>query len=180
MQATSMNITAPALGMPGRSDSEVLGAVTWLWMHSSTHRELPLMALSQTLLAPMKAQQYILASAPDGKGGFQPVAYIAWANFSAAAESAYLQAGSSALLRDEDWTSGDRMWITDWITPFGHANEFRHLVAQLLADSCFRALYHHGDTRGKRVKAMRGAKVSRTDADAWWCARPLPAAACAA
>lgn len=68
MKLTPFNITAPAFGMPGHSDAEVLGAIAWLWMHSTTHRELPLMALSQTLLAPMKAQQYILASAPDEKG----------------------------------------------------------------------------------------------------------------
>lgn len=179
MQTTSFNITAPALGMPGRSESEVLGAVTWLWMHSATHRELPLMALSQTLLAPMKAQQYILASAPDGEGGFRPVAFLAWANFSAEAESLYMRGASSALLRSEDWSSGERMWITDWVTPFGHAAEFRRLVATLLADSCFRALYHHSDTRGQRVKAMRGANVTRADADAWWHARPLPAPASA-
>lgn len=179
MQATSYNITAPALGMPGHSESEVLGAVTWLWMHSPNHRELPLMALSQTLLAPMKAQQYIVASVADGTGGFQPIAFLAWANLSAEAEGRYIQGGSSALLRTEDWTSGDRMWITDWVTPFGHARQFRRLVTQLLADSSFRFLYHHSDTRGQHVKAMRGDKVSRAAADAWWFARPLSAPASA-
>ncbi|SHH62973.1 toxin-activating lysine-acyltransferase [Massilia sp. CF038] len=179
MQATPFNITAPALGMPGRSEPEVMGAVTWLWMHSPVHRELPLIALSQTLLAPMKAQQYILASQADGEGGFRPVAYLAWANLSAEAEARYVQGGASALLRDADWTSGDRMWITDWVTPFGHANEFRHLVSTLLAQSCFRALYHRAGSGPQRVKAMRGANVSRAEADAWWSARPLPAHASA-
>ena len=69
------------------------------------------------------------------------------------------------------------MWITDWVTPFGHAPAFRHLVATLLAQSCFRALYHRAGVQ--RVKAMRGADVSRAQADAWWSARPLPAAASA-
>jgi cytolysin-activating lysine-acyltransferase len=179
MQPTPYTITAPALGLPGRSESEVLGAVTWLWMHSLKHRELPLMALSQTLLAPMKAQQFILASAPDGEGLLRPVGYLAWANLSAEAESRYLQTGASAHLRNEDWNSGDRMWITDWVTPFGQVAPFRTLVSKLLDESCFRALYHHGDQRGLRVKAMRGANVTRVQADAWWQARPLSAPASA-
>lgn len=179
MSSNSFNITAPALGMPGHSDAEVLGAVTWLWMHSSTHRELPLMALNQTLLAPLKARQYILASAPDGEGGFRPVAYLAWANLSAEAEGRYLQGASSTVLRSEDWDSGDRMWITDWVTPFRHAHKFWSLVETLLADSCFRALYHRGSERGRSVKAMHGASVSRAAADAFWADRPLPATAAA-
>lgn len=173
MQHGSLNITAPAFGRPGPSETELLGAVTWLWMHSLRHRGLPLIALSQTLLAPLKAQQFILVS-EAGVGGLRPVAYLGWGNFNAEVEAAYLGAGSTAQLRTEDWGSGDRMWITDWVTPFGHAPQFRRIVQTLLADSCFRALYHRSGVGEQRVKAMRGEHVARADADAWWRARPLP------
>lgn len=174
MKAGSLNITAPALGLPGQSETEILGAVTWLWMHSLKHRSLPLIALSQTLLTPLKAQQFMLVSAERSGGGLRPVAYLAWANFDAEAEARYLKTGTTAILRTEDWSSGDRMWITDWVTPFGHASQFRRIVQMQLADSCFRALYHRGDERGQRVKAMRGDRVSRADADAWWHDKALP------
>jgi cytolysin-activating lysine-acyltransferase len=173
LKIESLRITAPALGLPGYGETEILGAVTWLWMHSPKHRELPLIALSQALLAPLKAQQFILASAAHSGKGFRPVAYVGWANFNAEAESHYLQVGASALLRAEEWHSGDRMWITDWITPFGNAPQFRRIVQAQLADSCFRALYHRGDERGQRVMTMRGDRVSPSVAAAWWQARPL-------
>jgi cytolysin-activating lysine-acyltransferase len=174
VQDGSLNITAPALGLPGQSETEILGAVTWLWMHSLKHRGLPLIALSQTLLTPLKAQQFMLVSEAGPGGGLRPVAYLGWGKFNAEAEARYLKAGTTALLRTEDWNSGDRMWITDWVTPFGHAPQFRRIVQSLLADSCFRALYHRGGERGQRVKAMRGDRVSRADADVWWRDRPLP------
>jgi cytolysin-activating lysine-acyltransferase len=169
----SFNITAPALGLPGHSETEILGAVTWLWMHSPRHRDLPLIALSQAVLAPLKAQQFILASAANSDGSFRPVAYVAWANFSAEAERHYLQVGATALLRPEEWASGDRMWITDWVTPFGHAAQFCRTVQTLLGDSCIRTLYHRGDERGHRLMTMHGTRVLPSVAQAWWRARPV-------
>jgi cytolysin-activating lysine-acyltransferase len=180
MRVTPWHITAPALGMPGRSEFEVLSDVTWLWLHSPLHREQHVMALERNLSAPMKARQYILASVADSAGTLRPVAFLAWANFSAEAEGRYMQGGSSDLLHKEDWNSGDRMWLTDWVAPFGDAGQFHRLVATLLADSCLRILYQPDGIRAKRVKAIRGAKVSRTDAITWWGARPLPAPSCAA
>lgn len=176
MPNNSFVISAPALGFPARSESEALGAAAWLWMHSPQHRELPLIALSQALLTPLKAQQFMLASQAGPDGALRPVAYLAWANFNAEAEARYLACRAGALLRTEDWTSGDRMWITDWITPFGHAPQFRRRMQALLADSCFRALYHRAGERGPRIKQLRGANVSRAEADAWWLARPLSTA----
>jgi cytolysin-activating lysine-acyltransferase len=174
LETGSWKITAPALGFPGKSEAEVIGAATWLWMHSVHHRELPLIALSQTLIPPVKAQQFILVSAACGDGTLNPVAYIAWANLSEEAERRYLAAGATAFLRPDDWTSGDRGWITDWVCPFGHTSQFRSIVGALLADSCFRALYHRGDERGQLVKLMRGDRVRRADAEMWWQKRPLP------
>ena len=170
MQSGPFTITAPALGALGHSEAEVLGSVTWLWMHTPGHRDLPLHALNKLVLPALKTQQFILASAPDGDA-MRPVAYLAWANFSADAESRYLQ--SAAALRPEDWNSGDRTWITDWFTPFGHSTEFRKTIETLLPDSCSRALYHRGNERGLRVMTFRGQNVSPLHAKTWWQARPM-------
>jgi cytolysin-activating lysine-acyltransferase len=175
LDSGSLKIIAPALGTSGHSEAEVLGAVTWLWMHSNKHRELPLMALTQALLPPVKARQFILVQGPHENGSAIPMAYVAWANLSEDAESRYLAAGATAFLRPDDWGSGDRSWITDWVCPFGHTARLRSIVQVLLADSCFRFLYHRGDERGQQVKVMRGDRVTRTDALAWWQKRPLPA-----
>lgn len=175
METASLKIIAPALGYLGHSEAGVIGAVTWLWMHSNRHRELPLIALSQTLVPPVKAQQFILMEGQHENGSVVPVAYIAWANLSPDAESRYLASGASAFLQRDDWNSGDRSWITDWVCPFGHTARFRSIVHALLADSCFRILYHRGDERGQQVKVVRGARVTATDAKVWWQERPLPA-----
>ena len=91
MQSGPFTITAPALGALGHSEAEVLGSVTWLWMHTPGHRDLPLHALNKLVLPALKTQQFILASAPDGDA-MRPVAYLAWANFSADAESTICKA----------------------------------------------------------------------------------------
>jgi cytolysin-activating lysine-acyltransferase len=174
LESVSLKIVAPALGFSAHSEAEVIGAVTWLWMHSKRHRELPLIALSQALVPPVKAQQFILVQGPHENGSVLPVAYIAWANLSEGAERHYLAAGATAFLRPEDWSSGDRSWITDWVCPFGHTPQLRSIAQALLADSSFRFLYHRGDERGQQVKVMRGARVTQRDARAWWKERPLP------
>lgn len=173
MQMGNLQITAPALGAPGYNEAAVFGSVTWLWMHVADHQDLPLKALTLLLLPPLKNRQYMLASAPDGNGDdIRPVAYVAWANLSAEAESRYL-ANPAVGLRPEDWASGDRMWLIDWFTPFGHAPAFRRAVGQLLADSCARALYHRGNERGMRVLTFRGDHISEAQSRQWWQARPM-------
>ena len=172
MQIDAFFITAPALGAQAVSEAEVFGSVTWLWMQTPGHRDLPLYALNKVLLPPLKAQQYMLASASDGNT-LRPVAYVAWANFNADAESRYLH--SAAAIHPEDWNSGDRMWITDWFSPFGHTAALRKTVGKLLADSCMRSLYHRGQERGLRVMTFRGDNVSPHQAKAWWQARPMMA-----
>ena len=174
MSTSSLDIIAPALGLPGHSEAELFGALAWLCMHSNNHRDLPLASFSQTLLNPIKRQQFMLASALlDGVQ--QPVAYIAWANFDADAESRYLADGNHTLMRPEDWNSGDRMWITDWVAPFGHTASFVHEVSTRLSESCYRFLYHKGDETGLQVKTLRGCAVSKEQAASWWSARPMHA-----
>jgi cytolysin-activating lysine-acyltransferase len=149
MQIGSFSITSPALEAPARSEAEAFGSVAWLYMQTPKHQDMPLHALNSVVLPPLKAGQYILASALQ-RGSQQPVAYMAWATFSADAESRYLE--NPSLIGSEDWTSGDRMWITDWFTPFGHSAEFSNAAESLLPNSCLRALYHRGNERGLRIK----------------------------
>ena len=174
MNTSTLAIIAPALGLPGHSEAELFGALAWLCMHSKNHRDMPLASFGQSLLNPIQRQQFMLASA-SLNGVLQPVAYVAWANFDAEAESRYLADGSQSLMRAEDWNSGDRMWITDWVAPFGHTASFEREVSTRLSESCYRFLYHKGDDTGLQVKTARGSAVSKAQADSWWSARPMHA-----
>lgn len=177
MQIGSLHIIAPALGTtPIHSEAEVFGQVTWLWMRTPRYRDLPIKALAEVVLPPLKAQQFILAtSLQDGQ--MQPVAYIAWANFSADAERRYLNDPASLLATD--WSSGDRMWVTEWFAPFGHTAEFSRLVRRVLPDTCWRTLQHRGNERGLRILHFRGDQVSAAQNRAWWGERQMITAASA-
>ena len=164
-------ITAPSLNHPPHSEAEAFGAITWLWMQSPDHRMLPLEALQQLLLPAIQSGQYLLLHTRTSTGT-QPVACMSWAHLSAEAESRYL-AHPLRGLQAADWRSGDRMWVTDWITPFGHANALYTVGRHLLPQVCFRFLYHRGNERGLRVKTYRGRAITAEQARQWWQARPM-------
>jgi cytolysin-activating lysine-acyltransferase len=150
------------------TEAEVLGASVWLWMHSNKHREIPLQVLSTLLLPAIKLQQFILIS-EHGK----PVFYLSWANMSATAEARYIENPSFSMPQD-DWNSGDRMWILDWVAPFGHTQSISKLIKRhLLADRCMRSLYHRGDEKGLRVINFHGIGVMPELANYWFKSHPL-------
>ena len=175
MRFGSLDVIAPGLLDAPCNEAEVLGSAVWLWMHSTSHRNVPVHALSTLLLPAIKCRQFVLAS----EGG-KPVFFLTWAILSPEAERRYL-ANPPITMPEADWTSGERMWILDWIAPFGHTGTARHLTARLFATRCFRSLYHRGNARGLRVKDFHGIGVMAEEARAWSQLNPplLPTAAVA-
>lgn len=172
MQIGQLTITAPALGATGVSTADVIDSVAWMWMQAKMRGNLQVHDLSSMLLPALNEQQYILASAyVDGE--IKPVAYLAWANMSAEAEARYLRSSATSF-GPADWRSGDRMWITEWFTPFGHARQFRLAAGRLLTHRAARATYHKVGASGLRVLHLRGDTVTRLQAKQWWAERPLP------
>jgi cytolysin-activating lysine-acyltransferase len=150
------------------TEAEVLGSTAWLWMHSQKHREIPLHVLSTLLLPAIKHQQFILIS-EHGK----PIFYLSWANLSAEAEARYIKNPAYAMPQ-EDWNSGDRMWILDWVAPFGHTKVVSRLLEQrLFTNRWMRSLYHRGNDRGLRVKTFHGIGVMSDEARFWFETHPF-------
>ena len=114
MNTVPLSIIAPGLIDQTWNEAEVLGSVAWLWMHSASHRNFPLHTLPALLLPAIKNRQFILAS-ESGRAVF----YLSWANLTIDAEKRYL-ANSPLLMPEADWNCGDRMWVLDWVAPFGH------------------------------------------------------------
>jgi cytolysin-activating lysine-acyltransferase len=165
---TQLDIIAPGLIEQTWSEAEVLGSVVWLWMHSPAHRDMPLHTLSALLLPAIKYRQFILV-AQAGRAVF----YLSWANLSLEAEQRYLQQHPT-LMPDADWNSGDRMWVLDWVAPFGHTTAVNHLLRrQLFANRWGRMLYHRGDERGMRIKTFQGMAVLPAEAKMWFEAHPV-------
>ena len=89
-----------------------------------------------------------------------------------AAESRYL-ARHPVFMPEADWRCGDRMWILDWVAPFGHTHRLKRLLErELFANRWMRFLYHRGDTRGMKIKTFHGRSVSCAFAHQWFASHP--------
>lgn len=164
-----VDIIAPHLMSQDWNEAEVLGSAVWLWMHSASHRNYPLHTLSATLLPAIKHRQFMLAYEAG-----RPVFYLSWANLSLAAEQRYISQ-PAVLMPDSDWQSGERLWILDWVAPFGHTHKMKRIVQQqLFANRCGRFLYHRGNERGLKVKTFHGSAIFPDESSQWFVFHPLP------
>ena len=165
---SGLDMIAPHLGKQDWNEAEVLGSAVWLWMHSASHRNFPLHTLPALLLPAIRQRQFLLAY----EGG-RPVFYLAWANLSAAAEQRYISQ-HPLLMPESDWHSGERLWLLDWIAPFGHTPTMMRIVRQkLFAGRCVRYLAHHGNTRGLKVKTLHGRAILPHEARDWFAHHPV-------
>lgn len=171
MRFDSLDVIAPGVPDAPCNEAEVMGSAVWLYMHSASHRSMPLHLLSVLLLPAIKRRQFVLAT----ENG-QPAFFLTWAMFSPDAERRYIARPPEAM-PEADWTSGDRMWILDWVAPFGHTRASRQLLTRLFPTQNVRALYHRGDTRGLRVLHFRGIAVMPEEARAWAALHPIQPAA---
>lgn len=144
------------------NEAEVLGATVWLWIHSAWHKEAPLAALPELLLPAIKQRQYVLACQDS-----RPVFFMSWAWLDAQAEQHYLTR-MPLLVPEAAWQSGERMWVIDWVAPFGHARQMTQAVrSELFPTHCLRSLWHRGAERGKRVKCFWSDQVSLDALRTW-------------
>jgi cytolysin-activating lysine-acyltransferase len=171
MQYRNLIVTAPSLYASNHSEAEIFGSVAWIAMHAKNKNQQPLQDLSHWLLPALKSQQFILAS-EKVDGQTRPVAYMSWANLNAEVESRYVDNPDKGL-KPQEWSSGDRMWVIDWMTPFGHSQPFSRAVCASLANSCFKSLYHRGGNRGLRIQFFRGDHLSYEQSKQWWKERPI-------
>ncbi len=170
MRINNFDITAPAVLGGTFSEAEVLGSTVWLWMHSPTHREAPLQVLSTLLLPAIKTGQFVLAVENS-----KPIFFLSWASMNEEAESRYLN-NPPHCMQEADWASGERMWILDWVAPFGHSHKMIHLLKRHLSGQRWmRYLHHRGNERGLRVKTFKGIGVMPEEARFWFETHPVAA-----
>ncbi|MEL6954389.1 MAG: toxin-activating lysine-acyltransferase [Pseudomonadota bacterium] len=99
--------------------SAVFGQMVWLYSMSSLHRNWAMSSLHRWVLPPLRHKQYRLYHR-----GMQPVGLVTWAHMSDDVELAYVRNTQS--LTPNDWVSGKRSWIIDFIAPFGDALKIGH------------------------------------------------------
>jgi cytolysin-activating lysine-acyltransferase len=134
--APNAPLSAAQLAPPGtaRTIAEALGQVVWLLSQSRTHRELKIKDLEWSFMPALMAEQFRvfrfgplpglekLDPASFAPAGFTkenleqlPLGVAIWAKLSAAAE-AKLEKGEK--LFAPEWSSGDRVWLVELISPF--------------------------------------------------------------
>ncbi len=164
-------IVAPSLpnNKNNYNDAMVLGSVVWLWMQSKAHRNAPLSVLPTQLMPALQNKQFVLMFDKAG----QPIFYLAWAWFDAATEVDYFRNGQRNLTKNS-WNQGDRIWVLDFIAPFGQSALFHHWTAsELFANTVVRHLYHKGWQSGLRVYEIAGKSLTSEQARQWSLAHPI-------
>jgi cytolysin-activating lysine-acyltransferase len=101
----------PSANVP-RRNSEALGEILWLYAHSPRHQRLRLAEFQQFILPALLHGRYRIYK----RGGI-PVGYVSIARLSREVEDLLL--GGGYRLLPEDWISGDRLWIMQFVVPFG-------------------------------------------------------------
>lgn len=164
---------APSLKNENYSNAYILGNIAWLLMHSTQHQTMPLHLLNSQVFPAINNQQYVLGLDENGS----PIFYVAWANFDAENEEAYLQ-NYNLSLTPAGWNSGDRTWILFIVAPFGDLSAGYDWMKKNLFVGIpeVRFLYHQGKKRGTRILCKRGKGVSASEAYAWHKKHLLPQA----
>lgn len=163
---------APQLTGQSNRNSEAFGAAVWLWMQLPRHRQLTIRNLDKRLLEPIRQGQYVLVGTGQHERQRDPVALLLYACLNARAESRYIK-DPTAALAPADWRSGDRLWLIEWVSPFGHSLPLRHQMLELFARQTARSLHRHPRSNTIRVRTWRGDTCSSDAAQAWWLERPL-------
>ena len=108
---------APVPGMEDKTVAAVLGEGVWLMSRSPRHRQYLISDLEWLVMPPVLLRQFRMFYE-----GQQPVALVLYAFLSEEAEQR-LEAGAPSL-RENEWKSGNHVWIVDVIAPFGEAIAF--------------------------------------------------------
>ena len=120
----------------------LLGSIAWLMLRSQIHKHLFITDLEWLIIPPVMLKQMRIFRNQN-----TPIGYISWASLTQEAEERFLK--GNARISPKDWNAGDRLWIIDFISPFGAGNQFLKLVQeQIFKDKDIKILKLKKDGRG--------------------------------
>ncbi len=127
-----------------RATTSLIGEMVWLYSMSELHRDWPIHAIHHWIMPAIKHSQLRVY-----RKGSRPVGLVTWAWMSEDVEAAYVR--NVLNLKPEDWKSGNRGWILDYIAPFGDA--FR--IGQDLKTTVF------ANDMGRFLRAKKGSDTMK-------------------
>lgn len=116
---------------------QLMGEVLSLLTVSPLHRQFTVLDVPAIILPPIHLNQFRIYKNTKGKA----VGLVTWAYFSKEVEEKYLN--GQMILPLEDWKSGDILYLTDFIAPYGDARK----IARDLRNNIFSR-----DQTGKAVR----------------------------
>ncbi|WP_405108774.1 toxin-activating lysine-acyltransferase [Phaeobacter sp. BS52] len=147
--------------MDQQQNFQTYGKIAWLWSNSVLHRDWTVSQQAGFILPAIANQQYYIVE----KDGF-PVAYCSWALLDEDTESAYILNPNH--LNPDRWTSGDRLWFIDWISPFSpkYSWTLRSALVKRYPDKVARALRVKKDNETARIASFTGHGLEKAQSRA--------------
>lgn len=133
-----------------------VGYALELLAQSEYHRQFELGNYFCTeILPPLSCNQVRFYVTPEGL----PTGMVTWAWLSEQVERDVHASGRA--LDQEEWTSGDRLFFNDWITPYGNIREVLYDINQYFPDEVATSLRRRDDGSVRSVNRWTGVNLRR-------------------
>ncbi len=126
--------------------SRLFGDIMTLMLNSPTHLNYKIQHFNNIVLPPVQLNQYRIYH--DAKK--RPVGFVSWAMLSKEAEDKFLNHATPLTL--EEWASGDKIYIMEFIAPYGHAQKIAADLKKRYPKHKAHAVRY--DTTGKNGKVV--------------------------
>ncbi|MBN8542833.1 MAG: toxin-activating lysine-acyltransferase [Alphaproteobacteria bacterium] len=120
----------------------LIGEITSLMLVSKVHRQYQVRDIADIILPAINLGQYRIYRNKKR----EPIALVTWAMLSAEVEKQYI--GGKMVLSEKERTSGDSLYFTDFIAPYGHMKQ----VKQDIETNLF------PNSAGKSLRFVEGKK----------------------
>lgn len=131
-----------------RDAAETRGHVAYLMAQQPRYREYPMACLTAWIETPIDIDQIKVFFNP--KSNF-PIGYFTWAWLAPDVEERWLN-DPGATLHYSEWNEGDRLWIMDFVAPFGHAFDMVRHIQQHMFPHCTLANSLRRDSDGNVLR----------------------------
>ncbi|WP_310626351.1 toxin-activating lysine-acyltransferase [Limnohabitans sp.] len=163
LQTSSTVVKTIALERPSAAQAfRLLEAFECLWRTSRLHANAPTSHLFANVMPAILLSQYLLVLE---QGSQKPLGLCTWAKMDKASEYRYLLDPTG--LNKNDWLSGDRLWLIDWIgQPSVNRRMAQFLKAQLLPREVLRTLRVRPNSSKAFIRSFCGSLIEPSVAQA--------------